>query len=207
MNKASVGGGRKLRDPPGGGGAGGGGNPVLCKRSLSSSQGTILMAAKLGKGALWEWRGHDLYSSSVSWPLAEVLSVRKGTLGCGSGSNCPGGLAGRWMDRALEGTRAKFNATFREKTAPSSLRPSLAFGVRLLGIFSVQPLAQSHLSPRPGRQGPSLSGYLSLPRSELHPHTGGEAGPESPRSLVCPAPPTIFGFRSGVTGGGGYSWT
>lgn len=111
------------------------------------------MAAKLGKDALWEWRGHDLYSSSVSWPLAEVLSVRKGTLGYGSGSNCPGGLAGRWMDRALEGTRAKFNATFREKTAPSSLQPSLAFGVQLLGIFSVRPLAQSHLSPAAGREG------------------------------------------------------
>lgn len=76
-------------------------------------------------------RGRDLYSSSVSWPLAEVLSVRKGTLGYGSGSNCPGGLAGRWMDRAFQGTRAKFNATCREKTAPSSLWPSLAFGVRL----------------------------------------------------------------------------
>lgn len=133
------------------------------------------MAAKLGKDALWGWRGHDLYSSSVSWPLAEVLSVRKGTLGYGSGSNCPGGLAGRWMDRAFEGTRAKFNATFREKTAPSSLWPSLAFGVRLLRIFSVQPLAQSHLSLLLGGQGPSLSMYSSLPRSELHPHTRGEA--------------------------------
>lgn len=70
------GGGRRLRDP-----RGVGGDPVLCKRSLSSSQGTILMAAKLGKDALWGWRGHDLYSSSVSWPLAEVLSARKGTLG------------------------------------------------------------------------------------------------------------------------------
>lgn len=108
-----------------------GGDPLLCKRSPSSSQGTILMAAKLGKDALWGRRGHDLYSSSVSWPLAEVLSVRKGTLGCGDGCNCPGGLAKRWMDRAFEGTRAKFNATFREKTAPSSLQPSLAFGVRL----------------------------------------------------------------------------
>lgn len=43
------------------------------------------MAAKLGKDALWGRREHDLYSSSVSWPLAEVLSVRKGTLGCGEG--------------------------------------------------------------------------------------------------------------------------
>lgn len=102
----------------------------MCKQSLSSSQGTILMAAKLGKDALLGWKGHDLYSSSVSWPLAEVLSVRKGTLGCGSGSgsNCPGGLARRWVDRAFEGTRAKFNATFREKPAPSSLWPSLASG-------------------------------------------------------------------------------
>ena len=79
------------------------------------------------------------------------------------------------MDRASEGTRAKFNATFREKTAPSSLQPSLAFGVRPLGIFSVQALAQSLLSPLLGRQEPSLSIYLSLPGSELHPHTGGEA--------------------------------
>lgn len=46
MNKAGVGGERRLRDPPGG-------VPVLCKRSLSSSQGTILMAAKPGKDALW----------------------------------------------------------------------------------------------------------------------------------------------------------
>lgn len=45
MNKASTGGGRRPRDPQGGG-------PVLCKRSLSSSQGTILMAAKLGEDAL-----------------------------------------------------------------------------------------------------------------------------------------------------------
>lgn len=121
-------------------------DPLLCKRSPSSSQGTILMAAKLGKDALWARRGHDLYSSSVSWPLAEVLSVRKGTLGCGKGSNCPGGLARRWMDRAFKGTRAKFNATFKEETAPSSLQPSLAFRVQLRGIFSVQPLAQTPLS-------------------------------------------------------------
>lgn len=156
MNKASMGFGRRLRGPPRG-------DPVLCKRSLSSSQGTILMAAKLGKDALWGWRGHDLYSSSVSWPLAEVLSVRKGALGYRSGSNCPGGVAGRRMDRVSEGTRAKFNATFREKTAPPSLQPSLAFGVQLLGILSVQPLAQSHLSLRLGRQGPSLNIYLLLP--------------------------------------------
>lgn len=95
------------------------GTPVRCKRSLSSSQGTILMATKLGKDVLWGRRGHDLYSSSVSWPLAEVLSVRKGTLGHRSESNCPGDLT-RWMDMVFEGTRAKFNATFREKTAPSS---------------------------------------------------------------------------------------
>lgn len=46
------------------------------------------MTAKLGKDALCEWVvGQDLYSSSVSWPLAEVLSVRKGTLGYRNGSN------------------------------------------------------------------------------------------------------------------------
>lgn len=133
------------------------------------------MAAKLGEDALLGQRGHDLYSSSVSWPLAEVLSVRKGTLGCRSGSNCPGGCTRRWVDRALKGTRAKFNATFREKTAPSSLQPSLAFGVRLLEILPMQPLAQSHLSSLLGRQGPSPSTYSSLSRSELLPHTGGEA--------------------------------
>lgn len=44
------------------------------------------------------------------------------------------------MDRASEGTRAKFNATFREKTAPSSLQPSLAYRVQHQEI-SAQPLA------------------------------------------------------------------
>lgn len=78
MNKASTGGGRRRRGlphpTPGGG-------PVLCKRSLSSPPGTILMAARLGEDALGLGGGQDLYSSSVSWPLAEVLSLRKGTLG------------------------------------------------------------------------------------------------------------------------------
>lgn len=37
------------------------------------------------------------------------------------------------------------------------LPPPHSGPVWLLGIFSVQPLAQSHLSPRPGGQGPSLS--------------------------------------------------
>lgn len=45
------------------------------------------------------------------------------------------------MDRASEGTRAKFNATFREKTAPSSLQPSLAYRVQRREISSAQPLA------------------------------------------------------------------
>lgn len=52
----------------------------MCKRSLSSPPGTILMAARLGEDALGLRGGQDLCSSSVSWPLAEVLSVRKGTL-------------------------------------------------------------------------------------------------------------------------------
>lgn len=182
-----------------------GGDPLLCKRSPSSSQGTILMAAKLGKDALWARRGHDLYSSSVSWPLAEVLSVRKGTLGCGKGSNCPGGLARRWMDRAFEGTRAKFNATFREETAPSSSSP-----VWLLGCsFEESSQCSPELKPLSLLLGGKALASVSvvLLRSELHPHWEGKPGPEQPRSLVCPAPPTIFGFRSGVTGGRGCSWT
>lgn len=164
------------------------GSPVLCKRSLSSSGGggAILTAAKPGEDALWA--GHDLDSSSGSWSLAEVLSVRKGTLGDRSRSNCPGGLTRRWMDRASEGTRAKFNATFREKTAPSSLQPSLALGVRLLGILSVQPRAQPLLSQLLGRQGPSLSVCSPLPRSALHPHTRGRAWVPSSHvpGLPCP---------------------
>lgn len=169
VNKANLGGGRRPRDPPGG-------DLVLCKRSLSSSQGTILMAAKLGKEHCGG-RGHDLYSSSVSWPLAEVLSVRKGTLGYRSGSNCPGGLTRRWMDRAFKGTRAKFNATFREN-CPLLTPAQFGFRVQLLEILSVQPLAQSHLSPLLGRQGPSLSIYSSLLRSVSSSHWRGSLGPE-----------------------------
>lgn len=175
MNKASVGRGRRLRDPLWG-------DPLLCKRSLSSSQGTILMAAKLGKDALWGWRGHDLYSSSVSWPRAEVLSVRKGTLGygSGSGSNCPGGLARRWMDRAFEGTRAKFNATFREKTAPAPAQ--FGFWVATLrSLLSAAP-SSTPLSLLLGRQGPSHSICWMLLRSELYLHTGGEAWVPSSQS-------------------------
>lgn len=42
------------------------------------------MAAKLGKDARWG-EGQDLYSSSVSWALAEVLRVRKGHWVMGTG--------------------------------------------------------------------------------------------------------------------------
>lgn len=105
------------------------------------------------------------------------------------------------MDRASEGTRARFNATFREKTAPSSLRPSLASGVHLLEILSVQLPAQFHLSPCWKGRRPSLSIYLSFSPSKIPPQEGGRpASPTHGQSLVCPAPPTIFGFRSGVTG-------
>lgn len=169
------------------------GSPALCKRSLSSSLGggwvgwAILTTAKPGEDALWA--GHDLDSSSGSWSLAEVLSVRKGTLGDRSRSNCPGGLTRRWMDRASEGTRAKFNATFREKTAPSSFQPSLALGMQLLGILSVQPRAQPLLSQLLGRQGPSLSVCSLLPRSVLHPHPRGRAWVPSSHvpGLPCPS--------------------
>lgn len=54
--------------------------PVLCKRSPSSSQfsGGNTDGSQTGRGCTVGWRGQDLYSSSVSWPLAEVLRVRKG---------------------------------------------------------------------------------------------------------------------------------
>lgn len=104
------------------------------------------------------------------------------------------------MDRTSEGTRARFNATFREKTAPFSLWPSLASRMRLLGILSVQAPAQSHLSPYwEGRNQTSVSTHCSLRHSFLL--TQREACFQNwPWSLVCPALPTIFGFRSGVTG-------
>lgn len=81
------------------------------------------------------------------------------------------------VDKALKGTRAKFNATFREKTAPSSLWPSLACGgMTFRNLFSAAPSSIPSLPDAGGAgQGPSLSVYSSLPRSELHPHTGGEA--------------------------------
>lgn len=64
----------------------------------------------------------------------------------------------------------------------------------------MQPLAQTPLFLMLG--GKALARLriccCSLDQSFVLP--GGEARPEEPRSLACPAPPTIFGFRSGVTG-------
>lgn len=59
--------------------------------------------------------GQDLYSSSVSWPLAEVLRVRKGHWVTGLGPTVQ--RLTKEMDRASEGTRARCNATFEENTA------------------------------------------------------------------------------------------
>lgn len=51
------------------------------------------------------------------------------------------------MDRVSEGTRAKFNATFREKNCPLLTRAQFGFqGVTLRVLFSAAP-AQSHLFP------------------------------------------------------------
>lgn len=138
------------------------------------------MAAKLGKDALWEWRGHDLYSSSVSWPLAEVLSVRKGTLGygSGSGSNCPGGLTRRWMDRAFEGTRAKVNATFREKNCPLLTLAQFGFwGATLRNLLSAAPSSIPSLFAA-GKAGTKPQGLLVVPSIRASSsHWRGSLGP------------------------------
>lgn len=65
----------------------------------------------------------------------------------------PGDVCGQ--TGASEGTRAKFNATFREKTVPlSSLQPSLA--VRVATCRNLPSAAastvQSHVSPWLGRK-------------------------------------------------------
>lgn len=181
FEQSKLGWGRRLRDPQG--------RPlVLCKRSPSSSRGTILMAAKLGKDALWGWWGQDLYSSSVSWPLAEVLSTRKGTRGYRSGSNCTEAHLGHGWTGQLKGPGPD-SMLHLEKTVPFSLWPSLASGVQLPGILSVQPPAQSH--PLLRRQGAKP---VSTPCS-LHSFllTQGRSISEiQPRSLVCPAlPPSL----------------
>lgn len=59
--------------------------------------------------------GQDLYSSSVSWPLAEVLRVRKGHWVMGLGPTVQ--RLTKEMDRTSEGTRARCNATLEENTA------------------------------------------------------------------------------------------
>lgn len=116
--------------------------------------------------------------------------MRKGKLGYGSGSNCPGGLARRWMDRASEGTRAKFNATFREKTAPSSLRPSLACGVQLLRIFSVRAPSSIPSLPAAGKAGTKPQHLLVAPqiRTSSSPRRGSLGpGVATVPSLPCPS--------------------
>lgn len=83
------------------------------------------------------------------------------------------------MDRVFEGTRAKFNATFREKYCPL-LTPAQS------GFWGATSEESSQCSPKPKPVSPccwegrdlapaSVGCSFLLLRPELHPHAGGEA--------------------------------
>lgn len=65
------------------------------------------------------------------------------------------------MDRAFEGTRAKFNATFREKTAPT--RAQFGFWVATLrNLLSAAPSSTPSL-PAAGKAGTKPQCLLDAP--------------------------------------------
>lgn len=167
---------------------------MLCKRSPSSSQGAILTAAKLGKGALWGG-GQGLCSSSVLWPLAEVLRVRKGHWVTGLGPTMQ--RLTKEMDRASEGTWARCNATFEENTALPIPAQSGFSGTsqNLISAASTQPSLSCA-----GRAGTGATESVCRSPDQCSHLHGGRPASLTRGPHTAPALPTIFGFISGVTG-------
>lgn len=180
------------------GGGGIPGRPLYCvneAHAVLSSRGNT-DGSQTGQGCTVGW-GQGLYSSSVSWPLAEVLRVRKGHWVKGLGPTVQSSPK-RWMDRASEGTRARCNATFKENTAPPHSSP--VWLLRYIpGIYQCSAYSSPSL-PMLGRQGLSLSVHLLLPGPVSPPPLEEGLASLTSSPYAAPAVPTIFGFISGVTG-------
>lgn len=108
------------------------------------------------------------------------------------------------MDRATEGTRARFNATFRENCPLLTLAQFGFWGATSRNLISAAPSS----IPSPAEKAGGQAGLHPLLSPQLPPHTREVHFRNSATVPSLPRPPTIFGFRSGVTGAVGHgSWT
>lgn len=169
MDKANSGGARRLRGPRG--------ETLYCVNEACPVLRDNTDGSHTGQGCSVGWRGHDLYSSSVSWPLAEVLSVRKGTLGYRSGSNCPGGVTRDGWTGRLKGPGPN-SMLHLERNCPLLTPAQFGFGGAIFrNIISTAPSSTPSL-PLLGRQEPSLvSIHRSLNQSFIL-RMEGKSGPE-----------------------------